>query len=48
MLFDTQTREVVPMGQAAQPQGAPTAGQVVSGYRFKGGDPSNQKNWEKV
>ena len=23
-------------------------GQVVDGYRFKGGDPKNQSNWEKV
>lgn len=37
---------------AAEPtaQGAPRAplkGQIVDGYRFKGGDPSNQANWEK-
>ena len=24
------------------------AGQVVEGYRFKGGDPADQNNWEKV
>ncbi|WP_262551483.1 phage tail tip lysozyme [Agrobacterium tumefaciens] len=28
--------------------GAPSAGQVVDGYRFKGGDPAQQSNWEKV
>jgi hypothetical protein len=28
--------------------GAPQSGQVENGYRFKGGDPANQKNWEKV
>lgn len=28
--------------------GVPSAGQVVDGYRFKGGDPSQQSNWEKV
>ena len=34
------------------PQGvrppAPKKGDVVQGYRFKGGDPSKQDNWEKV
>jgi hypothetical protein len=28
--------------------GVPSAGQVVDGYRFKGGDPAQQSNWEKV
>jgi len=27
--------------------GVPQAGQVMDGYRFKGGDPSVQSNWEK-
>ena len=27
---------------------APKAGDVVGGYRFKGGDPNDQKNYEKV
>jgi hypothetical protein len=26
----------------------PKAGDIKGGFRFKGGDPSNQKNWEKV
>jgi hypothetical protein len=26
---------------------APKPGMVQDGYRFKGGDPSNQANWEK-
>jgi hypothetical protein len=30
-----------------KPKGAPLTGQVVQGFKFKGGDPSNQKNWEK-
>lgn len=29
------------------PQGGPKAGDVVDGYRFKGGDPSKQDNWVK-
>ena len=28
--------------------GAPQVGTVVSGYRFKGGNPNDEKNWEKV
>ena len=32
----------------SQPQsGAPTIGQMDSGYIFKGGDPSKKENWEK-
>ena len=27
---------------------APAAGAVVDGYKFKGGDPADEKNWEKV
>lgn len=28
--------------------GVPKAGDQVDGYRFKGGDPSKQENWEKI
>lgn len=33
---------------AAPSSGAPEKGALEGGYRFKGGDPSNQSNWEKV
>ncbi|HCF3551025.1 hypothetical protein I8S27_26100 [Pseudomonas aeruginosa] len=33
--------------QSAQPV-APRTGEVRSGYRFKGGNPADQNNWEKV
>lgn len=29
-------------------EGAPAVGAVEGGYRFKGGDPSKQSNWEKM
>lgn len=38
-------------GPNAAPQGGtggPAVGAVESGYRFKGGDPADQKNWEKA
>jgi hypothetical protein len=31
----------------AAPSAAPRAGEVVDGYKFKGGDPSQQSNWVK-
>lgn len=36
--------------QDAQPQGGagPKVGDVENGYRFKGGNPGDKKNWEKV
>jgi hypothetical protein len=30
------------------PQPVPRVGQVVDGYRFKGGDPNDAENWERV
>ena len=33
-------------GQAAQP--SIQVGAVMDGYRFKGGDPADAENWEKL
>jgi hypothetical protein len=32
----------------AAPTGAPAVGTVMQGYRFKGGNPADKNNWEKV
>lgn len=34
--------------QAPNAQAGPKVGEVQDGYRFKGGNPADQKNWEKV
>lgn len=37
------------MGQLGLgPMAAPQVGEIRQGYKFKGGDPSNQNSWEKV
>lgn len=43
-LYDT----LRPGAQPAAPAGGPKAGDVVDGYRFKGGNPADQNNWEPV
>ena len=45
-LFSSQT-PVAAAKPAAMPT-APKIGAVAEGHRFKGGDPANPKNWEKV
>ena len=32
----------------SKPTGAPSVGQVVKGYRFKGGNPADRNSWEKT
>jgi len=48
---DSGTTTRVGAGDQSARTGAPQpprAGEVRSGYRFKGGNPADQKNWEKV
>ena len=42
-----KTQEAAPKGTAV-PGAAPKAGDVMDGYKFKGGDPADKSNWEKV
>lgn len=37
-----------PATPAPVPSGVPQVGAVVRGYRFKGGDPAKQENWERA
>lgn len=39
---------VNPGGQGAPASGGPQPGQVVNGYRFKGGNPNDRNSWEPV
>lgn len=39
---------MAPAPAAARPTAAPRPGDIVDGYRFKGGNPADRKNWEKV
>jgi hypothetical protein len=49
MVIDGQGRPVAVGGAATSSAGrAPAAGAVQDGYRFKGGNPADQGNWEKV
>lgn len=46
---DVYSKEQGYRAPASRPSNqGPKAGDVDGGYRFKGGDPSNQSNWEKV
>ena len=48
-VLDTRTGMFIDAGQAAQSaQPSVQVGTVMDGYRFKGGDPADAKNWEKL
>ena len=47
--IDLRTGREIGGAQApAAPAGVPKAGETRNGYRFKGGNPNDQKSWEKV
>lgn len=52
LLVAAQRQGLAPVsGATAASQNAPenvAVGQIMDGYRFKGGDPADQNNWEKV
>jgi hypothetical protein len=44
-----ELRATMPGGPTQQPTGGPIApGAIEDGYRFKGGNPADQNNWERV
>jgi hypothetical protein len=43
----TQQQTTEPKQKESAPK-APKVGQVMNGYRFKGGNPADQNNWEKM
>ena len=44
----TPAANAAPAARAPQTPAPPKAGDVVRGYRFNGGDPSDKANWKKV
>lgn len=49
MVLNNQTGQPVDLQRGATAaNAAPRAGEVRNGYRFKGGNPADQANWEKV
>ena len=49
----TEPRQQIEQGpgcscEGATPSTLPTPGEIVSGYRFRGGDPSDASNWDEV
>lgn len=47
-VVDTVTGAMGKLREKAAQGGAPKPGEVQDGYRFKGGDPSDPANWEKI
>lgn len=41
-------QNLAPSSAGAAPQMGPKPGTIENGYRFKGGNPSDQNNWEKI
>ena len=46
--FDKRTGQAVGVGGQKSASGSPAVGEVRGGYKFKGGNPADQKSWEKV
>lgn len=46
--YDPKSETAPIQPTAAAPSGAPSPGTVMDGYRFKGGDPRDQSNWEPI
>lgn len=47
-LYNIKTGQTIGVGGGQPTNNQPKAGQVINGYKFKGGDPANQNNWEKA
>lgn len=47
-LRELQQKYAGPQAGSRGPQAAPRAGEVRKGYRFKGGDPNQRANWERI
>lgn len=47
-VIDLRTGQEIGSGSQQPAQKAPAAGEVRGQYRFKGGNPADQKNWEKI
>ena len=46
--INPQTQDAILPPAYVAPKLAPRVGEVKSGYRFKGGNPADQKNWEAI
>lgn len=47
-VIDLRTGQEIGSGSQQPAQKAPAVGEVRGQYRFKGGNPADQKNWEKI
>ena len=46
--YENWKKTVTASGAGRSPSGAPRPGTVQDGYRFKGGNPADKANWEKI